>query len=96
MNIINLSLDQQKQIQSITLEFFKSFGNIQDVKVYLSDSFFNITIYPEYNLILNTMDIEEYSEKLKENNFEIKHSPELIVIEFDVIEKCITLSLNFV
>lgn len=79
----------------ITLDYFKSFGNIKDVKVYQSTAFFNIAIYPESSIILNSMDMEEYTEKLKENNFEIKRSPDLMVIEFDVVEKCITLSLNF-
>lgn len=93
-NTMELSLDQHKLIQSITLEYFKSFGKIQEVKVYHSDAFLNIAIYPEHILILSSMDMEEFAEKLKENNFEIKHSPELIIIEFDVVTKCITLSLK--
>jgi hypothetical protein len=94
INTIKLSLEQLELIQSITLECFKSFGKIQDVKVYHSDAFLNVAIYPEYNLILNSIDIEEYGEKQKENGFEIKHSPELIIIEFDIVAKCITLSFN--
>lgn len=95
---MNITLQEQKQIQIVINNYFKDIGEnetIKEIKVYQSDSFINISIYPESSVSLSVYDVKILTKKLTENNPNLKHITDLVVINFDIQNKCVTLSLDF-
>uniref|UniRef100_UPI0013902C79 hypothetical protein n=1 Tax=Chryseobacterium mulctrae TaxID=2576777 RepID=UPI0013902C79 len=86
---------QEIEIKTIALNFFEGLGEIQTITVNQSDIFFNINIFPKSSLVFGFHDIETFTEKLEDNNFPLRHSANLIVIDFNLLNHCIILSLNF-
>jgi len=92
---MKLSRDKCAVLKSITNNYFKNISKIHDIKIYNSEEFVDIILYPESSIILNSIDIEDFSMRLKENIVELKHSSDLIIVEFDVIHKYIKFSISF-
>ncbi|KAA0126314.1 hypothetical protein FY557_17940 [Chryseobacterium sp. SN22] len=92
---MKLSEEQYIIIQTTAVNYFKNIGGIRDIKIYNSAEFLDIVVYPESSLILNSNDIEKFSETLKEIIFQLKDNSELMIVEFDVINRCISFSVSF-
>ncbi len=92
---MKLSRDKCAVIEYITTNYFKNISKIQDIKIYNSEEFVYIILYPESSIILNSIDIEDFSIRLKESIVELRHSSDLIIVEFDVIHKYIKFSISF-
>lgn len=95
---MNITLQEQKQIEAVINNYFKDIGEnetIKEIKVYQSDSFINISIYPESSVSLSVYDVKILTKKLKGTNPNLKDITDLVVINFDIQNKCVTLSLDF-
>lgn len=95
---MEISLKEKLEIQAIISNYFENIGEIEtikEIKIYQSDSFINISIYPESSISLSLHDLKIIVDKLGENYYHFIYSLDLLVINFDLSEKCITLSLSY-
>lgn len=94
---MEITSKEKSEILTIISNYFEGIGEIEtikEIKIYQSESSINVSIYPESSISLSFYDLKNIFDKLEGNNYNFINSIDLLVINFDPSDRCVTISFS--